>query len=610
MPPDMALVLARGAELEPAAVEHLSWYLRTHPDAAAVTCFQVHRRAAGSRLDTAGGRDWRELLGGRDGPGVAVVRAAELDLVPASSRADPRAVLLACGERGLAIGTVPEFLCWTGSAGAEPAPGGYPRLLAGQYPPHPREHSLPFEAVPSLAEPDAAPGGTDPKSILFIVPWFTLGGADKFNLRLAQQLIGRGWKVTLAATNRGDQSWLADFTEFTADVHVLPHFVRPDAAPLFLRHLIRTRRPEVVLVSNSELGYLCLPYLRHHEPGPVYVDYSHMEEPRWKNGGWSRYGAAWQDHLELNIVTSNHLKRWMVSKGAEESRVEVCTINEDPDLWQAPAGAREQFRAAHRIPAATPVILYAARICEQKKPHVFIRTVHALRDRGVEFIALVAGDGPDRHELETYVRRHGLGEHVRLLLAVPPSDMTAIYAASDLIFLPSDREGIALVLFEAMAAGLPVVGAAVGGQSELVTPECGILHPKADDEQEVRTFTDTLSGLLPDAARRRRMGEAGRARIRDHFSLDAMGDRMVGLFAKAREHARTSPRPAVTGRTAQELATLAVEYLRADHEPPPPSLAVPLRYRIVDRLNLTLKRFGLSAPIKKLVSRVSSADGA
>lgn len=595
------LLLEPGALLEPAAVEQMAWYLHTHPDAAAVTTWHVVRDDR-PRLDDCGARDWHAILAGRSNPAVALCRTAVLEKLAPSERATPRKTLLALGEREHPCGTIDSYLCW-GPARATGRPDrDYPNLGAGRFPLQPRLESLTYEPVPPI-HPAMTPamGKVRPRTILFIVPWYTLGGADKFNLRLGRQLLDRGWNLTFAATNRGDQSWLPDFCELTADVHVMPWFIRPDAGPLFLLHLIRMRRPDVVLISNSELGYLCLPYLRHHCPGPLYIDYSHMEELRWKNGGWSRYGAGWQDLLDLNIVTSEHLKRWMVSRGADADRVEVATINEDPALWVAPPGAREEFRRRHRIPAEAGVVLYAARICEQKKPHVFIETVHALAKRGVKLVALVAGDGPDRAYLEKYVATHGLSPSVRFLLSVPPTEMPAVYAASDVLFLSSEREGIALVMFEAMAAGLPVVGAAVGGQPELVTPECGVLIPPAADAEEVAAYSGILAELLADPQRRARMGAAGKARIMDHFSLKAMGERMTSLF----ERAGSNPaRPMVlTDRTVSELATLAVEFLRVDNQPVPPPLELPLRYRIVDRLNLTLNRLGIGPKLKRMLTR-------
>src|SRR6184192_3350333 len=87
--------------------------------------------------------------------------------------------------------------------------------------------------------------------LLVLVPWLTAGGADKFNLDLVTELAGRGWEVTVAATQDGDQSWLAAFASQTPDVFVLPHFLRPADYPRFLRYLTVSRGVDAVVLSHS-----------------------------------------------------------------------------------------------------------------------------------------------------------------------------------------------------------------------------------------------------------------------------------------------------------------------------------------------------------------------
>ena len=65
-----------------------------------------------------------------------------------------------------------------------------------------------------------------------------------------------------------------------------------------------------------------------------------------------------------------------------------------------------------------------------------------------------------------------------MLGGVPNEKMRDLLAAADIFFLPSRWEGIALAIYEAMSMGVAVVGAIVGGQAELVTPECGVLIPR------------------------------------------------------------------------------------------------------------------------------------
>jgi hypothetical protein len=157
-----------------------------------------------------------------------------------------------------------------------------------------------------------------------------------------------------------------------------------------------------------------------------------------------------------------------------------------------------------------------------------------LRNQGVHFSALVAGDGPDFLWLSQFIERHGMREKVRLLGTVSIERMQELMAAADIFFLPSQWEGIALSIYEAMACGLPIVGAAVGGQRELVTPDCGVLISRSDEETEASHYAEILAELLCQPRRRVRMGTAGRVRVSNYFQLEQMGKKMAGLLNEAR----------------------------------------------------------------------------
>ena len=73
-----------------------------------------------------------------------------------------------------------------------------------------------------------------------------------------------------------------------------------------------------------------------------------------------------------------------------------------------------------------------------------------------------------------------------------------LLAAADMFFLPSEWEGIALSVYEALACGVPVVGADVGGQRELVTLECGVLIDRGTEEDEARQYATVLARLLDE----------------------------------------------------------------------------------------------------------------
>ncbi len=478
--------------------------------------------------------------------------------------------------------------------------------------------------------------------LLMILPWLRMGGADRFNLDLVRYLTTRAaptWDVTIATTLPG-HPWLPEFSSLTPDVFALDHLARMPQFPWILDHLIASRRPDVVMVSNSQLGYFLLPYLRSRHPETTFVDFNHMEEPHWQNGGHPRTGAGFQEQLDLSIVVSGHLKLWMCEepRRADPERIEVCHINADSTTFRPDAAGRAEWRAELKIDDDTPVILYAARLCAQKQPMVFARTMELLvrgvgvppvgiggtsfpardlggtglpardsadvatgakalgakrtkpaaaghenkehgqasarhegREHGQDahaterkFVALIAGDGEYYSELETFIKQRGLHSSVRMLGAIPAAKMPSLMAAADIFFLPSQWEGIALSIYEAMAAGLCVVGADVGGQAELVTPTTGVLlrFLKRSGEHEAVTYASTLSALIADPERIFTIGAAARARIREHFELDSMGTRMLAHFAKAQRLSRQKPRQAISEGFARELALQGMEMMR------------------------------------------------
>ena len=593
--------------IEPTTLEKCAWYLHSYTGAAFVKGWSVGFGAC-EYLWTKGFHNGREFLNENLATATAMLRRSVHESVGGCDETIRAGMedwdfWVRCASMGYWGGTIPEYLDWYrrrdnqhddwGNLKTQHARqtfrarlrGLYPRVFAdGGFPELAPHWPKPLEPVPA-APPFANPLAKDRPRLLMIVPWLRMGGADRFNLDLMRFLTspaGGEWEVTVATTNAG-HPWLPQVTALTPDVFCMDQFLRPVDYPRFLRGLIESRRPDVVMVSNAELGYQLLPYLRTHCPGPTYVDFNHMEEPHWRSGGHPRSGIAMQEQLDLNVVVSEHLKTWMVQRGADDRRIEVCYINADTALFHPDAAARREERAELQIGDGECVILYAARFCPQKQPLVFAESIARLRDlcSGLKdqpaFTVLVAGDGENRDALVDRLNALDLlregdepdpSRPVVMLGAVPPERMPAVMAASDVFFLPSLWEGIALSIYEAMAAGLAVVGANVGGQRELVTPETGVLLDRpadGDAAAEAERYAVALLDLLTDGRKRCSLGAAARDRIQRHFELANMGSRMLELFAHARDLRDAEPRTAIPPSLANELAVQAIEQHRLTH---------------------------------------------
>jgi len=153
---------------------------------------------------------------------------------------------------------------------------------------------------------------------------------------------------------------------------------------------------------------------------------------------------------------------------------------------------------------------------------------------GVEF--LLAGDGPLRAGIEAQVASSGLGSKITFL--GDRRDVSAVLASIDVSVLTSRTESLSNVILESMAAGIPVVAARVGGNSEVVQGGVtGFLVP-ANDET---AFADAVGKLMDHPELRRDFGTAARAVARERFSLRAITRQYEDLYFSVLEEKGWSP---------------------------------------------------------------------
>ena len=139
---------------------------------------------------------------------------------------------------------------------------------------------------------------------------------------------------------------------------------------------------------------------------------------------------------------------------------------------------------------------------------------------------VILGEGELRQEIEHRIRHLKLEQHV--LLAGFRADVLARLKAFDIFVMSSVTEGLGTSLLDAMGAARPIVATRAGGIPEVVEDGVtGLLVPPADG----RALAGAILALLADERGRRRMGEAGLARARQHFSAE----RMVSETAAAYE---------------------------------------------------------------------------
>jgi colanic acid/amylovoran biosynthesis glycosyltransferase len=185
-------------------------------------------------------------------------------------------------------------------------------------------------------------------------------------------------------------------------------------------------------------------------------------------------------------------------------------------------------------PRPVPIVLCPARLVPVKGHGCLIDAAEVLASRGLRFELWIAGDGPERPELERRIERVGLTERIRLLGTVPHDDLLRLYRERgvDGVVLPSLdlggglHEGLSIGLVEAMAHGIPVIGTRTGGLPELLEGGAGLLVDAGDPG----ALAGGLSELLCSADLRTRLGAAGRQRVEEQFDVEAIARQLVHWF--------------------------------------------------------------------------------
>lgn len=173
-----------------------------------------------------------------------------------------------------------------------------------------------------------------------------------------------------------------------------------------------------------------------------------------------------------------------------------------------------------------------ARLAPQKGLPVLIEAVARLRDRSVNAVVDVIGDGPMRAELQRAIEARGLVDHIRLRGAQDGAAVIRACRGAKAMVLPSFAEGLPVVIMESLAVATPVVTTAIAGIPELVDASCGWVVAPGSSEALAEAMAAALG---TDDASRRQLGEEGRRRVaRDHDAGRNAGLLVAHIEAAAR----------------------------------------------------------------------------
>ena len=289
--------------------------------------------------------------------------------------------------------------------------------------------------------------------------------------------------------------------------------------------------------------------------GIPHVMTSHSLEPLrpWKaeqlGGGYAISSFSERTAIESAdavVAVSNRMRDDVLSAYPRVQSERVVVIHNGIDTNEFRHDPKTDVLERHGIDARTPYVVFVGRVTRQKG---IVHLLDAARylDKAVQ-IVLCAGE-PDtpgiKEEVESKLaelrKTRGGVVWIEAMLARP--ELIQVLSHASAFVCPSIYEPFGIVNLEAMACGVPVVASAVGGIPEIVqdgltgylvpfTPDGSALGAPADPEGFAKALAAKLAEVVESPEERRRMGEAGRARVEASFSWSSIAETTAELYRR------------------------------------------------------------------------------
>ena len=236
--------------------------------------------------------------------------------------------------------------------------------------------------------------------------------------------------------------------------------------------------------------------------------------------------SQWK-HRQMDgfIAASRAIKDILVSDGIPAGRIEVVHDGIDVDKIQHRPVI--DLHKEYWLPHGVPVIVNVGALVGHKGQKYLIEAMPLVLREVPDAHLIIFGEGDLRVPLEKQVKQLSLGK--RVLLPGFREDVMSLMKSADLFVMSSVTEGLGSAVLDAMAMGHAVVGTKAGGIPEAVVhDETGLLVDPAD----AKALAGAIARLLKDTSLRKQFGEAGRARVTEHFGVDRLVEGTLEAYRK------------------------------------------------------------------------------
>lgn len=379
--------------------------------------------------------------------------------------------------------------------------------------------------------------------VLHIITRLILGGAQENTLLtvVGQQQSGRYDVVLLAGIDEGPEGTLHDQARAAGvNLVLVPWLVRPinplKDAPALLRlyRFIKKGRFGIVHTHSSKAGILGrvaarmagVPVVVHTLHSLVFHEY----QGRFKNRAYIVLKRLCAPLTDCYISVCDAVTRGALQQGiaSPDRYVTVYSgIHLDPFLKISEQLTPELAKKRLGLDPARPVIGKVARLYHQKGHDLFLRAAARIAAEHPEAVFLLVGDGILRQTLDHLARDLGIHDRVVFAGRVDPSEVPACMRAMDVVVHTSIREGVARVIPQAYAVGVPVVALNLDGAPEVIEDgRTGFLIEPGSEA----SVAEAVGTLLRSSQLRHDMAVRGREVVLQKFPVDVMVERIDEVY--------------------------------------------------------------------------------
>ena len=259
--------------------------------------------------------------------------------------------------------------------------------------------------------------------------------------------------------------------------------------------------------------------------GIPYINTIHGEEVHLSQRYHMIFVLRWLVNNSSKTVTNSRAtKKFCLDAGLDESKIEVIPFGVDTDFFM-PLDVYKDENIFQ--------ILSVGYLIERKGFEYLIRAMpHVLKEHDNVRLKII-GSGPLESKLKELIYELGLGDEVKIVRNVSDEELLMAYNSADLFVLPSvvdsqgNTEGLGVVLLEAMACGLPVIGSDVGGIPDIITNnKTGILI----EEKDVPGISEAIKKLIEDEELRTILSKNGYYSVKHNFNWETLAKRYIEVF--------------------------------------------------------------------------------